>query len=97
MIAGPACAHYEILKRCEPYVEKGAYVGTVFGQGGFDLQARSAFGEEELVKREIVVFGLKHVPYLCKATKYGHEAKIIGVKTYLYAACFPLSAADRVV
>ena len=46
IIAGPACAHYEILKRCEPYVEKGAYVGTVFGQGGFDLQARSAFGEE---------------------------------------------------
>lgn len=31
VIAGPACAHYEILKKCEPYVDKGAFVGTVFG------------------------------------------------------------------
>ena len=96
IIAGPACAHYEILKRCAPYTEDGAFVGTVFGQGGFDLQARSAFGEDQLAKRGITVFGLKHVPYLCKATKYGHEAKIIGVKTFLYAACFPLEKASEV-
>ena len=72
IIAGPAYAHYEILKQCAPYTEDRAFVGTVFGQGSFDLQAKSAFGEESLKKKEITVFGLKTVPYVCKVAKYGH-------------------------
>ena len=56
-----------------------------------------AFGAEGLAKREIVVFGLYLVPYLCVTLKYGHESKIIGVKELLYAASSPISAANRVV
>ena len=71
VIGGPANAHYEILERIAPYVDSYAYVGTVFGQGGFDFQAKSVF-KNDLEDKNIVVFGLKHVPYLCQCTKYGH-------------------------
>ena len=37
LICSPAQTKVDILKQIKPYLENGAYVGTIFGQGGFDL------------------------------------------------------------
>jgi len=41
----------DILKQIKPYLEHGAYVGTIFGQGGFNIQANYILGNEH-VKEE---------------------------------------------
>lgn len=57
LICSPAHTKVDILKQIKPYLEHGAYVGTIFGQGGFDLQARYVLGDD-LKKKDITIFSL---------------------------------------
>lgn len=71
---------------------EGAYVGSIFGQGAFDLQAKHILGED-IEKKNLTIFSLQYVPFLCKVVNYGKDINIIGPKTHLYVASYP---ADRV-
>mmetsp|Transcript_18861 Transcript_18861/g.24307 ORF Transcript_18861/g.24307 Transcript_18861/m.24307 type:complete len:438 (-) Transcript_18861:281-1594(-) len=92
LVAAPANAHPDILATVAPYVDYGAAVGAIFGQGGFDWAAKNAFGE--LFGNIGVLFGLQNIPWICKMTKLGKEAKIIGPKKSLYVATFPVEARE---
>ena len=46
LICSPAHTKNEILTQIKPYVKKGAILGTVFGQGAFDLQCQHILGED---------------------------------------------------
>ena len=37
IICSPAHTKNDILKEIKPYLKKGALIGTIFGQGAFDL------------------------------------------------------------
>ena len=54
LICSPAQTKVDILKQIKPYLENGAYVGTIFGQGGFDMQARYVLGDD-IQKSDLVV------------------------------------------
>lgn len=92
LICSPAHTKVGILKQIKPYLEHGAYVGTIFGQGGFDLQARHVLGDD-LEKKNITIFSMQYVPFLCRVSTYGKEVDIIGPKKHLYVTSYP---AERV-
>ena len=77
------------MKKIAPYVKDGALVGTIFGQGGFDLQCMHVFGDQ-IEKKNLTIFSLQYVPFICKAINYGKDINIIGPKKTLYACSYPI-------
>ena len=90
LICSPAHTKMEILKQIGPHLKQGTLVGTVFGQGAFDLQARYAIGDDVIEKKNITIFSLQYVPFICKVLEYGKSINIIGPKRCLYAASYPV-------
>lgn len=64
-------------------------MGTIFGQGGFDLQAKFVLGDD-IQNKNLTVFSLQYVPFLCKVVNYGKDINIIGPKKHLYVASYPV-------
>lgn len=87
-ICSPAHHKPAILRQIRPYLKEGAMVGSVFGQGAFDVQAFEALGED-IEKKKLTIFSLQYVPFICKVVNYGKDINIIGPKRYLYAASYP--------
>lgn len=79
LICGPAHIHFDLLQKIAPFVEPNSYVGTIFGQGGFDWMAYKAFGKE-LQSKNLVIFGLQNVPSITQKKEYGASVRIIGPK-----------------
>lgn len=46
IVSAPVNVQEEILHSIKPYVEHGSIIGSVYGQGGFDLIAESVFGDD---------------------------------------------------
>jgi len=92
LVAAPANAHPDILSTIAPFIDKGCSVGAIFAQGGFDWAAKHAFGES--FKNIGVLFGLQNIPWICKITALGENARIIGPKKKLYVATFPVEARE---
>lgn len=92
LVAGPSHIHSDILRTIEPYVGENTFLGTVYGQGAFDIQAKAIFNEN-LVKKNITIFALQNVPFICKIIEHGKTINIIGPKDHLYCASYP---AERV-
>ena len=88
IIAGPSHIHGDILRKIVDFVDSNTWVGTVYGQGGFDLQTRYIF-QERLTEKHIGVFALQNVPLICKIAEYGKSVNIIGPKNHIYCASFP--------
>lgn len=97
LLGGPAQANPIYLKAIAPYVKDGAWVGALYAQGGFDWAASDAFGGvEEIKKRNITLFGLLNIPWICKKIEYGKSARMIGPKKQLYVASSPVEKAPEV-
>ncbi|KAL4510772.1 hypothetical protein ABPG72_004926 [Tetrahymena utriculariae] len=86
IISGPAHIHYGLLKSIAPYVKPGAFVGTLFAQGGFEWMCREIFGQR---LSQITMFGLFNIPFICKSDEYGKSVRIIGPKDQLLVAIEP--------
>ncbi|KAM3577292.1 hypothetical protein VYU27_000724 [Nannochloropsis oceanica] len=93
IIAAPANAHPALLAKIAPHLDFGTTLGALFAQGGFDWAVKHAFGPERF-KRIGVMFGLQNIPWICKATKYGHSARILGPKKQLWVATYPVEARE---
>ena len=65
-------------------------MGSVYGQGGFDLIAHNVLGED-IAKKNLTVFSLFNIPSTCSVTKEGEEVVLIGPKAYLSICTYPLS------
>ncbi|OWZ02762.1 hypothetical protein PHMEG_00025617 [Phytophthora megakarya] len=94
IVAAPANAHPSILEQVAPHLKKGVKLGALFAQGGFDWAAKKALGEEKLAHVDLL-FGLQNIPWICKATEYGHKCRIIGPKQCLYVACYPVERKEE--
>lgn len=93
LICSPAHTKNAILKQIRPFVKKGCLIGTIFGQGAFDMQANYILGDQLIKEKQLTIFSLQYVPFICKAVTYGKDINIIGPKRCLYAAAYPV---DRV-
>ena len=95
IVCGPAHVKPDILKQIKPYINEGTMIGTIFGQGGFDMMATSILGED-IQAKNLTLFSLQYVPFICKAKTYGSEVWFIGPKKHLYACAYPIEKTDRV-
>lgn len=82
IVCGPAHIHIPILEKIAPYVEPNSFVGTIFGQGGFDMMANYVLGKK-IKTHNITLFGLQNVPSICKINAYGKKISVIGPKQFL--------------
>jgi hypothetical protein len=89
IICSPAHTKADILKQIKPHLKQGALVGSIFGQGGFDMQANGILGDD-IVSKKLTVFCLQYVPFICKCVTYGKDINIIGPKKRLYATSYPM-------
>jgi len=91
LICSPAHTKNQILEEIRDHLDAGALIGSIFGQGAFDWQAQHALGgPEAIAKRNLTVFSLQYVPFICKAVTYGKDVNIIGPKKHLYLSSYPL-------
>jgi len=94
IVCAPANAHPHLMKAIAPYAEQGCWVGALYAQGGFDWAAQWAFGAN--FNKVDVIFGMQNIPWICKTTTYGREARILGPKQDLYVAAYPTNRAPDV-
>ena len=95
VVSSPVNAQEEILRSIKPFVEHGSIIGSVYGQGAFDLIATQVFGED-IKEKNLAIFALFNIPSTCKVTQPGKEVVIIGPKKYLSAAVIPRTRAQEV-
>lgn len=86
--------HGTILRRCKDYLKEGVLIGTIFAQGGFDWIAREALTTEGMSKVK-ALFGLQNIPWICKVTEYGKEARILGPKNRLMVVSHPVDIVNE--
>lgn len=95
IISSPVNVQGEILSKIKPFVERNSIIGSLYGQGGFDLIAQSVFGDD-IQNKNLAIFALFNVPSTCKVKVPGKEVIIIGPKKYLSVAVLPKSRAIQV-
>jgi hypothetical protein len=93
LLSLPAFAHEIILRDIAPYLDEGAWVGALPARGGFDWCARDVFGNVESC---LVLFGLQTLPWACRIQEYGRAVAILGTKTEVDLAAWPVSHVDEV-
>lgn len=96
LICSPAHTKNQILKEIKPYLKRGALIGTIFGQGAFDLQAMHILGKDLIKKHNLTIFSLQYVPFICKVVNYGKDINIIGPKKHLYVTSYPVDKVNYV-
>lgn len=97
LLIGPVHCYGEVLEKVVPALpgNRGTPVlmGTLFAQGGFDWLAYDIFKKYNKLNRlhenDIVLFGLKRFPYICKANKPGEHAFLHGRFEHLSTAVYP--------
>jgi len=73
---GPVNHTKETFEKIKPYLDtRKTVVGMIFAQGLVHVLAQRIFGPD------VRFFALRNIPWLCRATKHGEEAVIVGGKT----------------
>lgn len=77
------------LQQIAPYInkEKNVFVGTVYGQAGFNWMVDEIKSKYELTNIVTFAFGL--LPWICRIIKYGQKGVTYGGKAVNYATCHP--------
>lgn len=84
------------LQEIAPFLnkEKTVFVGTVYGQGGWNWMVDEIRKQYGLTNIVTFAFGL--IPWICRLIEYGHKGVTYGCKAVNYAATYPSSYFDQV-
>jgi len=76
----PVYQYRSALKRIAPHVssDRETFVGTVYGQGGFDWMLREAFSGYKC--KHVVGFAVGLLPWICRVKEYGSVGITYGPK-----------------
>ena len=87
----PVHKYRECLHQIAPFIdkEKKVFVGTMFGQAGFNWMVDEVRNMFEL--KHVVSFAFGLLPWICRIIEYGHKGVTYGPKACNYAACYPKS------
>lgn len=86
-----------LLNEVGPYINKNkkeVFVGTVYGQGGFNWMVDEMKAKFSL--SNVVTFGFELIPWICRIIKYGEKGVTYGCKAVNVAATYPTSYFDQV-
>jgi hypothetical protein len=86
IITAPSHARPALLELIAPHIARNRVVllGVMPGMGGFDYQARRVVAKHSL--KNVIVWAIKDVPYMCAWTVPGESVTMLGPKTSLYLA-----------
>jgi len=90
ILSCPVCAAESLLQSLKPHLPENAIVGTVFGQGGFDLIAHYVLGDV-MESKNISFFSLFNIPFTCKTVVVGQRVRLQARKHFLKMCCIPNS------
>jgi len=91
----PVHAYRLSLHAIAPYINKNkkVFVGTVYGQAGFNWMTEEISREFSLEKITTFAFGL--IPWICRTAEYGKKGIIYGAKPLNIAAVHPKEDFDE--
>lgn len=91
----PVNQYRHALHRIAPYLntEKEVYVGTVYGQAGFNWMVDEI--KEKFFLEKIVTFSFGLIPWICRTHEYGKVGITYGVKPINIAAVEPAEYFDE--
>ncbi len=89
LLCMPVHVYRSALHRIAPHLKDSAdsYVGTVYGQAGFNWMMEEIKQQYNL--REISYFAFGLLPWICRTIQYGHVGVTYGAKAKNVAAVFP--------
>ena len=93
VVGGPVHITGTLLARVAPFLKRGAMIGTLFGQGGFDWMARDQLAAAG--KGDVTVFALQNIPWICRIAEYGAHVRVLGVKKVLNAAVHRVAPIEK--
>ncbi len=86
-----------LLNEVGPYInrsKKEVFVGTVYGQAGFNWMVDEMKNKYSLTN--IVTFAFELIPWICRIIKYGEKGVTYGCKAVNVAATYPNSYFEQV-
>lgn len=85
----PVYRYRVALHEIAPFInkDKTVFIGTVYGQGGWNWMVNEIKKEFGLDKVVAFAFGL--IPWICRIMEYGHKGVTYGCKAVNYAAVAP--------
>mmetsp|Transcript_3826 Transcript_3826/g.5879 ORF Transcript_3826/g.5879 Transcript_3826/m.5879 type:complete len:386 (-) Transcript_3826:2502-3659(-) len=92
----PVHQYRDALNRLSPYIDrskKEVFVGTVYGQAGFNWMVHEV--ERNYRLENVVTFACGLIPWICRTTKYGELGANYGTKVVNVAAVTPRNKFDR--
>eukprot|EP00357_Protocruzia_adherens_P017510 CAMPEP_0115006692 /NCGR_PEP_ID=MMETSP0216-20121206/20666_1 /TAXON_ID=223996 /ORGANISM="Protocruzia adherens, Strain Boccale" /LENGTH=431 /DNA_ID=CAMNT_0002373353 /DNA_START=13 /DNA_END=1308 /DNA_ORIENTATION=+ len=95
ILATPSHIYPEMLEKIAPYVEEGAFIGCIYGAGGFQWACEKYLGSR-IQQQNLTLFGMFNVPFICKVTRYGEVTRVVGPKKNLYIASYPIKKFDEI-
>jgi hypothetical protein len=93
----PVCRYRLALNKIAPFVnrkKKNVFVGTIYGQAGFDWMARQELTEGQGLKN-VVSFATGEIPWICRALEYGKAGANYGGKDLNLVAVEPPDKFDK--
>lgn len=89
MLCMPVHTYRDALNQIAPYIssKKEVYIGTVFGQAGFNWMVYEIIKKFKLKK--IVTFALGLIPWICRTKEYGKSGIVYGAKPINVVAILP--------
>lgn len=77
------------LHEIAPYLNqnKTVFVGTIYGQGGWNWMVDEI--KKEFHLNNLVTFAFGLIPWICRIIEYGHKGVTYGCKSVNYAAVYP--------
>lgn len=92
----PVHKYRQALHEIAPHLnkEKTVFVGTVYGQGGWNWMVNEV--KQEFGLTNIVAFAFGLIPWICRILEYGHKGVTYGCKEVNYAAAYPKQYFDQI-
>ena len=78
ILALPSFTHEMYLRELKSSLKPGVILGSMPGEGGFDLCARYVLRDEFVDVSSI--FALETLPWACRIVEYGKEVEVLGTK-----------------
>lgn len=87
----PVYKYRVAMQEIGPYInrDKTVFLGTVYGQGGFNWMVDEMKKQQSLSNVVTFAFGL--IPWICRIIEYGKKGVTYGCKAANYAAVYPKS------
>ncbi|CAB9517829.1 Octopine dehydrogenase [Seminavis robusta] len=78
IFALPSFTHEMYLKALKPHLKRGVTLGSMPGEGGFDLCAIHNLGGDFVKASNL--FALETLPWACRIKEYGTSVEVLGTK-----------------